>query len=554
MGRKLFLLAIIMMLTVGITAQFARADIVENFVDSGAVIDVKGDGNETPRTQSTSGLTWGGYSTYTGTDTRDRVRIDGGIDALRFDGRPIRSSGGDGGGAEGCYAYTVFTSTNLTGGTIEIMAASNDVDASDAWTVSAMIEKDGVWYVSVETQFVQDTVDNQVRLYTWDLSTPITWQPATPGVGNAMDAVTGNDEGPLTLGTAVTLPDYINVTGGGIYSRIRENVTSQTKIESIVWEVDPSANQPPVVNAGGNETTHLVDYPPAGTEGVDWWIPGPIFRPGEDPVGWENLQGATVSDPNPEDTLEYTWSAIAYTGTDAPSEQEALDAVWFTTPGANALDPNAVFGYLGEYTLQLSVYDGASTITDTLTQTVLENIPPVVQGSPEEGSLGRTIYQTDVLGPYASGMIKPKNSSPHLPMEPYKLKINDDDYPLTNRDNYMHWRVLSKPAGSTVTFTHGVGASKRVSTDEYWGIADTWGGRANLPDTYADDSEDPNVTFSHQGQYRISLDAWDSEFHADPNRVATFTIIDNMDAEITAGEDIYIDTKKNPGLAPGSAT
>ncbi|MCK4959547.1 MAG: fibronectin type III domain-containing protein, partial [Planctomycetes bacterium] len=558
MGRKLFLLAIIMMLTVGITAQFARAaDIVENFVDSGGVIDIRSSGNETPRTQSTSGLTWGGYSAYTGTNTSstvDRVRIDGGIDALKFDGRPIRSSGGDGGGAEGCYAYTVFTSTHLTGGMIKIMAANNETADDRAWTVSAMIEKDGVWYVSVETQFVDDIVDNTPQLYTWDLSDPITWQPATPEVGNAMDAVTGGDESALSLGTAVTLPDYRSITGGGIYSRTRANTNSQVRVTSIVWEVDPSVSQPPTVDAGGNETAHLVPYPPAGTEGVDWWLPGPVFRPGEDPVGWENLQGATVSDPE-GDTLTYEWSAIAYTGTDAPDEPNALAAVYFTTPDKHALDPNAVFGYLGEYTLQLEVDDGnGNIVTDTLTQTVLENIPPVVQGSPEEGSLGRTIYQTDVLGPYASGMVKPRNASPHLPMQPYKLKINDDDYPLTNRDNYMHWRVLSKPAGSTVTFTHGSGASKRVSTDEYWGIADTWGGRANLPDTYADDSEDPNVTFSHQGQYRISLDAWDSEFHADPNRVATFTIIDNMEAEITAGEDIYIDTKKNPGLAPGSAT
>src|SRR5437763_3341866 len=102
-------------------------------------------------------------------------------------------------------------------------------------------------------------------------------------------------------------------------------------------------NQPPVVNAGADQT---INFP-----------------------GSANLNGSGSDDglPNPPGALTYTWSAVTGPGTVSFAD-------------ASATNTTASFSVGGVYTLRLTADDGAASSSDDVVITV--NQAPVVNAGP----------------------------------------------------------------------------------------------------------------------------------------------------------------------------
>jgi hypothetical protein len=156
----------------------------------------------------------------------------------------------------------------------------------------------------------------------------------------------------------------------------------------------PPVNQPPVVNAGPDQTITL-------------------------PVATVSLNGTVTDDglPNPPGAVTTTWSAVG-PGT-------------VTFGNASAKATTATFSTAGSYTLQLTASDSALSASDTVVITVNGpvNQPPVVNAGPDQ-----TI--TLPAGATLSG------------------SVTDDGLPNPPNAFTTAWSVVSAPPGGTVTFTN----------------------------------------------------------------------------------------------------
>ena len=168
--------------------------------------------------------------------------------------------------------------------------------------------------------------------------------------------------GTVAFGNASAVDTSATFSQAGQYTlRLTAFDGELTSLDELVVTVSsPSANQPPSVSAGGDQTITL----PAGA----------------------NLDG-TVSDDGHVAPLTTTWSQVSGTGTVAFGD-------------ASAVDTSATFSQAGQYTLRLTAFDGELTSVDEVVVTV----NPAASGSPLYFSLadvatvgGVTAENEDVL-------------------------------------------------------------------------------------------------------------------------------------------------------------
>ena len=207
---------------------------------------------------------------------------------------------------------------------------------------------------------------------------------------------------------------------------------------TVVYQSTPPANQAPVVNAGPDVTKAITT--PAHLVGnvSDDGLPGPLT------IQWSKLSGPGTAT--------------------------------FTTPTQSVTDVS--FSATGVYNIQLTVFDGQYTSTDTVTVTVPVNQPPIVNAGPDV-----TVAST---------------SAAHL-----AGSISDDglNAPLT-----IQWSKLTGPG--TVSFT----APTQAVT---------------------------NATFSAAGSYNLQLSAFDGEFTRTDTVVVTVQIV-NQPPVVNAGPDVTV--------------
>jgi hypothetical protein len=174
--------------------------------------------------------------------------------------------------------------------------------------------------------------------------------PNPPGaVATTWSMVSG--PGTVTFGNANALTTTATFSAAGSYVlRLTANDGALLSSDDIGIVVSP-ANQPPVVNAGPDQTVTL----PAAA----------------------NLSGTASDDglPNPPGALTTTWSTVSGPGT-------------VTFGNAGAASTTATFSTAGSYVLRLTASDGALTTSDDIAVTVNPappvNQPPVVNAGPDQ--------------------------------------------------------------------------------------------------------------------------------------------------------------------------
>ncbi|MCK5174789.1 MAG: hypothetical protein KAR47_15450, partial [Planctomycetes bacterium] len=504
MFKKLCLLAVLMAM-VAVTANVAQAGSVRESFGTQGTIDMHYADNETTLLQADSGLTWGGYNTYTGTRISNALVLVKPA-GLQFD-KWVMDEG------TGSYAYTswdgVLPSLDMSNGAeIELTARESTGVAVE---FSILLRAGGTWYVSETNVTIQDTiVIGEPQLHTFDPAAT-TWEELDPNTNSMLNAQADGDERPIvgTGTTGITLTtELADVTGGGLLVPSCQE-RNPVQFDFIKFSQDPTLNDEPVVTINNSERwAHLIDSYNPGTDtapGTNW-----VYL--EDGKGWQAINNAEAFDdddsPSP---LTYTWEAISYVGTET-DEATAKAAVEFNRSGgddgagANALDPNIVYNYRGTYTVTLTAFDGADYSTPaTLTTHVVDNIAPTVTDI--AGNLERTRYVGDIL------KLNPA--------------ISDDNYPVDFAKTEQHIRYLSGPVGS-MTFRYGSGASYRTSVDSFVGI-----GKGH-PMVDSRSPEDPNITFpvGVLGVYKFDVHAYDGDMYSwesdsDPNQTWTINVIDN---------------------------
>jgi hypothetical protein len=157
--------------------------------------------------------------------------------------------------------------------------------------------------------------------------------------------------GTVTFANANAASTTATFSVAGTYTlRLTANDSDKSASDDVVVTVNPAVpvNQPPVVNAGPDQTVTL----PAAA----------------------NLAGAVTDDglPNPPGAFTTTWSVVSGPGT-----------VTFSAP--NALTTTATFSAAGSYMLRLTANDGALTASDDIAINVLPmNQPPVVSAGADQ--------------------------------------------------------------------------------------------------------------------------------------------------------------------------
>ncbi|MCK4958898.1 MAG: hypothetical protein KAT00_05850, partial [Planctomycetes bacterium] len=462
--------------------------------------------------QTASGLTWGGYDNYVTDNTREQnVKISNG--GLHFEPRMVNES-------IGYYGYTSWVgikpSLDMTGAAIDFMASSESVPTDLGTDVEILLRAGGVWYVSDSVVNIKDDVSDTKKPYSFDLATT-TWTAVDTATNTMLDNLLngGGDEGPLVLGTpAAGAPDLSDVTGGGFRGASDPGNNDDVKIDDIVWDQNPLLNIDPLVTINGKETdvryAHIVTYSSStDTKPLLNWDE---FTDGD---GWQAINNAKATDGD-GDPLTYTWAVTDYVGTDAPSEQEAIDNVLFRRnnrdEATDVIDPNIIYPYRGTYTVTLTAEDSEASDVATLTQHVVTNRAPRVVNVAGDNS--REVYAGDTI-------------------EKLNPTIRDDNYPLTDPLTTQQFSVISGPAPLSFNF-NGV-----TTTDSFEGIGKT---HPLIPERQP---EDPNVTFpaGFVGVYEIRIQAHDGELGSwqsatDLEQIVTVTVIDNKAmTAVDAGED-----------------
>jgi hypothetical protein len=146
--------------------------------------------------------------------------------------------------------------------------------------------------------------------------------------------------GTVTFGNAGALSTTASFSASGSYTlRLTASDGTLSSSDDLIVTVNPAASQPPVVNAGADQTITL----PASA----------------------SLAGS-ASDDGPPELLATTWSKASGPGT-------------VTFGDANALSTTASFSASGSYTLRLTANDGTLTSADDMVVTV--NAAPGQAGS-----------------------------------------------------------------------------------------------------------------------------------------------------------------------------
>ncbi|MCK5174573.1 MAG: hypothetical protein KAR47_14355, partial [Planctomycetes bacterium] len=472
MCKKLCFLTVLMAM-IAISANVALAGhVTESFGDNGTV-DQKGPANETPQTQTVSGLTWGGYNPYKTTDTRTNVVVEvkNTESVLGFNGRLVNNT-------FGAYAYTMFSSHNMANGALIEFMATEKLDADFEFLM--LIKAGGVWYVSDSPKVLNDDVAKDMKAYSFDPAADTTWEAVDANTVAMLDDLTTGaiDEAAIVgsgvTGTVLGDTELGDVTGSGFIMNTDPGSNNGPEIDDIVWKQDPTINNEAVVTLRGDPTDvmygHIVTVNPGDT------YPGTNFDPDKQGDGWQAINNAAATDED-GDPLTYLWEVTDYVGTDAPSEQEAIDDVLFQRLGGtdgvdeNALDPNIIYPYLGTYTLTLTAIDGRDDGEPdgfaTLTQHVVTNRAPRVVSF---GTLNRTKYD--------GATIQTLNPS-----------IRDDDYPLDVAKTTQIFKVLEGPA--PLPFFYNGDSTGWTGVTTY----DAYDGRGKGHPILDVSPEDPNVTF-----------------------------------------------------------
>jgi hypothetical protein len=181
--------------------------------------------------------------------------------------------------------------------------------------------------------------------FTGNVSVTITVATAGAEIRYTLDGTTPNPTSPLYTG-AFTLTSDTVVKAIGIRSDLNP---SEVATANFVITPGP-ANQPPVVDAGPNQTIVL----PASA----------------------SLAGTASDDglPNPPASLTYAWNRVSGPGTVLFANQAVLSTT-------------AVFSQSGTYVLRLAVFDGQLTTTDDITISVQDTPPPTVAFNPASYSV-----------------------------------------------------------------------------------------------------------------------------------------------------------------------
>ena len=300
--------------------------------------------------------------------------------------------------------------------------------------------------------------------------------------------------------------------------------------------VDVQANLAPTVDAGGDQTV-----PEGSTVSLD----------------------ATVSDPDSEDTLEYTWSHNSTALAITLANSAALDTSFAA--------PNVAGDTPVEFTLEVS--DGTATVTDKVTVTITdsENTAPTVDAGGDqtvpEGStvsLDATVSDPDsedtleytwshdstLSITFADDAEDPSFTAPNVaedtPVE-FTLEVSDgtatvtDKVTVTITDSENTAPTVDAggdqtvPEGSTVNLDGTATDLDSEDTLEY-----TWSHDSTLSITFADDAEDPSFTAPNVAEdtpVEFTLEVSDGTATVTDKVTVTITDSANTAPEVNAGPD-----------------
>ena len=272
--------------------------------------------------------------------------------------------------------------------------------------------------------------------------------PNPPGAFTTLWTVVSGP-GTVTFGDATAVDTTASFSTNGVYTlRLTADDSAETASDDVVITVNEEVveNQPPMVNAGGDQTITLPD------NDVD-------------------LDGTVTDDglPNPPGAFTTLWTVVSGPGV-------------VTFGDATAVDTTASFSTDGVYTLRLTADDSAETASDdvviTVNEEVVENQPPMVDAGPDQ-TITLPDNDVDLDG-----------------------TVTDDGLPEEPGLSSM-WSVVSGPG--TVTF-----------------------GDANAVDTTA--------TFSEAGTYVLRLTATDGEFTVSDD--VTITVNESGLPPIDSGSEL----------------
>jgi hypothetical protein len=240
-----------------------------NWPTTNALIDTTNPGTETPRRFALgtvfTGFTWGGY--FAGTNASNS----------------ILAGSGDGGqiyfidNSVGTYAYTIFDPTGGNNGTTTINLSGSDasisiqVGSATLVTPAAnrifrlMVRESGTgnWFLSSQIN-ISNALTSPYTVKT-KVST-LTWTAVSSASNTNLNALTGGDEAPLTLGSAAT-PNLSAVNGSGIYFDLV--ASGPFRLNDITWDAGKPILGATVSKAdpdvAGGLLTHppVVNFPPA---------------------------------------------------------------------------------------------------------------------------------------------------------------------------------------------------------------------------------------------------------------------------------------------------
>ena len=309
-----------------------------------------------------------------------------------------------------------------------------------------------------------------------------------------------------------------------------------TVTDKVTVTITDSENTAPTVDAGGDQTV-----PEGSTVSLD----------------------ATVSDPDSEDTLEYTWSHNSTALAITLANSAALDTS-FAAP--NVAEDTPV-----EFTLEVS--DGTATVTDKVTVTITdsENTAPTVDAGGDqtvpEGStvsLDATVSDPDsedtleytwshdstLSITFADDAEDPSFTAPNVaedtPVE-FTLEVSDgtatvtDKVTVTITDSENNAPTVDAggdqtvPEGSTVNLDGTATDLDSEDTLEY-----TWSHDSTLSITFADDAEDPSFTAPNVAEdtpVEFTLEVSDGTATVTDKVTVTITDSANTAPEVNAGPD-----------------
>lgn len=244
-----------------------------------------------------------------------------------------------------------------------------------------------------------------------------------------------NGPGAVTFADVHDLSTVVTFATAGTYTlRLTADDTEFTVSDDLVVTVHPE-NQPPVVNAGPDQTVRLPNAAP--------------------------LNGTATDDGFPfGSTLVVTWTKVSGPGT-----------VVFANPSSPVT--TAQFSQEGTYVLRLTADDSRFTISDECTVTVLpQNTPPIINAGPDQtinfldttalagiatddglpvGSVVETVW-TKISGPGNVTIVDPANLTSGVSFSApgtYVLRLTGDDTQFTAQDE-VSITVNPRPHASKV--------------------------------------------------------------------------------------------------------